>query len=225
MGKKAYMLLILMLLALSMANVIHAQNIPKPSVPISALPFITDASITATSTKLVINGIKITIINQPYAYSFNGTIYVLCYDYRYKAHSAQNWEESSYSLNNSYPPQSNTGTTVLSVQEISISPPPADEAQIDFQVEAIAGHYYQTESGTFIFPDETSGWTPIHTVTITYATPTYTITFHPFPLNDATPPPSSPSPTIPEFSGWMILPLLIVTGLLVYLKKEKIKAR
>jgi hypothetical protein len=206
MGKKAYIILILMLLALSMANVIHAQNIPRPSVPEFTVSRISGASVSGyTSTEVVIKGIKINITNQPYAFSFNGTNYVLCYDYRYKAHSAQNWEESSYSQNNSYPPQSNSNTTILTIQEIS-SPQQPGDVQIDFQVEAIAGHYYQTESGTFIFPDETSGWSPTHTITFPRPQPSHTQS-----------PSPSPSPTIPEFSGWIILPLLIVMGLLVYL--------
>jgi hypothetical protein len=224
MGKKACIIVTLMLLPLAMISVINAQNIPKPSVPVSALASLadvttaqgattTDSTTGATSTELVVNGIKISVINQPFSYSFNGTTYVLCYDYRYKAHSAQNWEKSPYTQNNSYPLQSNSGTTWLLVEEISI-PQPADDAQIDFQVQAIAGHYHQTESGTFIFPDQTSGWTPTHTVTISY--PTQTVT-GPRPTMHTDSPPPSPSPTIPELPVGIVLPFLTVTGLLVYL--------
>ncbi|MCW4009318.1 MAG: hypothetical protein NWF05_01690 [Candidatus Bathyarchaeota archaeon] len=210
MGKKAYMLLILMLLALSMANVIHAENIPKPSVPEFTFYPKGGTSVSGyTSPEVFVNGIQINITNQPYAYSFNDTTYVLCYDYRYKAHSAQNWEESPYAQNNSYPPQSNSNTTILTIPEISLPQPPGD-VQIDFQVQAIAGHYHQTEIGTFIFPDETSEWSP--TQTINFPRPTPSLSY-----------PPSPSPTIPEFSGWIILPLLIVMGSLFYLKKEKIE--
>lgn len=212
MGKKAYMILFLMLLTLTMANVINAQNIPKPSVPEFTVYLIGGASVSGyNSTEVVINGIKINITNQPYAFSSNDTTFVLCYDYRYKAHSAQNWEESSYSQNNNYPTQSNSSSTILTIQEINIPQQPGD-IQVDFQVEAIAGHYYQTESGTFIFPDETSDWSPTKTITIPRPTPTL-------------PYPPSPSPTIPEFSGWIILPLLIIMSLGVYLKKEKIERK
>lgn len=210
MGKKAYMILVLMLLTLSMANVINAQNIPKPSVPEFTVYLTGGASVSGyNSTEVVIKGIKINITNQPYAFSSNDTTYVLCYDYRYKAHSAQNWEESSYSQNNNYPTQSNSSPTILTIQEINIPQQPGD-IQIDFQVEAIVGHYYQAESDTFIFPDETSDWSPTQTITIPRPTPTL-------------PYPPSPSPAIPEFSGWMILPLLIVMSLGVYLKKKKIE--
>jgi hypothetical protein len=205
MGKKAYMIAILVLLATAMISVIHAQNIPKPSVPEFSVSRISGASVSGyTSAEVVVKGIQINITNQPYTYSFNGTTYVLCYDYRYKAHSAQNWEESPYSQNNSYPLQSNSNTTILSIPEISLPQPPSD-VQIDFQVQAIAGHLHQTETGTFIFPDETSGWSP--TQTINFPRPT---------MHTDSPPPS-PSPTIPEFSGWMIPPLLTITGLLIYL--------
>jgi hypothetical protein len=210
MFKKTAIFLIIVFFALPMVNVIYAQNIPKPSVPEFAGSLINDASVSGyTSPRIVINGIKINITNQPYAYSFNGTSYVLCYDYRYKAHSAQNWEESLYSLNNSYPPQSNSNTTILTIQEISVPQQP-DDIQIDFQVQAIVGHYYQTETGIFFSPDEPSDWSPTYTITFPRPTPSL-------------PYPPSPSPTIPEFSGWIILPLLIIMGLIVYLKKEKIE--
>ncbi|MCW4018721.1 MAG: hypothetical protein NWF00_08630 [Candidatus Bathyarchaeota archaeon] len=204
MGKKACMIVTLMLLPLAIMSVIHAQNIPKPSCARICLFSVSHSPFTgSTSTKLVINGIQINITNQPYTYSFNGTTYVLYYDYRYKAHSAQNWEQSPYTQNNSYPPQSNSNTTILSIPEISLPQPPGD-VQIDFQVQAIAGHH-QTETGTFIFPDETSDWSP--TQTINFPRPT---------MHTDSPPPST-SPTIPEFSGWIILPLLTITGLLIYL--------
>ncbi|MCW4017443.1 MAG: hypothetical protein NWF00_01970 [Candidatus Bathyarchaeota archaeon] len=168
MGKKAYLFIVLMLLALSMANVIHAQSIPKPSVP--EFTFMGGVSTSGyTSPTVFINGMRINITNQPYAFSVNGTTYVLCYDYRYKALSAQNWEESAYSQNNSYPLQSNSNTTILTIPEISL-PQTSGAVQIDFQVQAIVEHYYQTESGTFIFPDETSGWSP--TITINFPRPT-----------------------------------------------------
>lgn len=186
MRKKANMILILMLLTLSMANVAYAQNIPKPSVPEFSVYLTGGASVSGnTSTEVVINGIKINITNQPYAFSSNDTTYVLCYDYRYKAHSAQNWEESSYSQNNNYTAQSNSSLTILTVQEISI-PQQSDDIHVDFQVEAIVGRYYQTESGIFIFPDETSDWSPTQTIIIPRPTPTL-------------PYPPSPSPTPTEF--------------------------
>ncbi len=68
---------------------------------------------------------------------------------------------------------------------------------------------YQTLT---VYANDTSGnWAVPQTVT-------YLVNFYP----DYTPAPS-PSPTIPEFSGWIIMPLLIVIGLLVYLAKHKIR--
>lgn len=166
------------------------------------------------------NGGKIIIISQPYAYSFNGTTYVLCYDYRYKDHYAQDWEESPYSLNNSYPLQSNSTPTIMSLPEFSISqpnisPPPPD-FQIDFQVEAIAGHYYQTESGTFISPDETSGWSPTKTVTLPLYGP---------PMTESPPAPSSnPAQQLPSLSPTVVIiavVVIIVIAVAVYVIFKK----
>jgi hypothetical protein len=60
-------------------------------------------------------------------------------------------------------------------------------------VKAIVGHYYQTESGTFILSDETSDWTPTHTLTIAYPIQTITV---PRPTPSLPYPPTPTTPTV-----------------------------
>ena len=194
MNKQFILLLILVATASSLLVAKTAySSVPTPSVPeftakFEAYPYYvpptyeidqyTGKNVTKQEGYYVENkSIIITIKNQPFASSVNGTNYFLFYNIRYKGHFGEDWEEI-YRYSNSYPldslpPMSNSEYTILS---ISAEDYPYS-AKVDVQVEAILGHSYQVfEHYRFFLPDgeyaehfamdERSGWSEIQTVTI-----------------------------------------------------------
>ncbi len=88
---KAFALLLTLIIALSCLTVLivkpaNAQSIPTPSVP--------KFTVKLTSFPNTQNySIQISIDSQPYAYSYNGSLYQEYFNIRVKEHSAQNWTE------------------------------------------------------------------------------------------------------------------------------------
>ena len=134
--------------------------IPKPSVPeftlkLEAHPYdvpptykidqYTGKNVTDKAGYHVENkSIVITIKNQAFTPSFNGTNYYMAYDVRVKAHFGEVWDElypqrectmSKY-LSEDFPKASNSEYTILSVSAKKYPP----DAKVDFQVQAILGH-------------------------------------------------------------------------------------
>lgn len=109
--------------------------------------------------------IEITIKNQNYPLG-------IMYNVRTKGHFAQQWREE-YNINNKqHPPQSEGQYTVLSIPIENNWP---DDAQIDFQVEAMSGAFTSdpdpehSTSGfrpPTVFDGTTSGWSKTQTLTI-----------------------------------------------------------
>ena len=113
--------------------------------------------------------IEITIKNQPFTpyVDSDGNETNLCYNVRAKGHFGDEWEELS-----SNQIQSSSEYTVL-----SLSADYPNGGQIDFQVEAVLGHFYTAffpPTSVIAFPyeafkvDETSGWSSTQTLTISY---------------------------------------------------------
>ncbi len=140
--------------------------------------------------------IDIIIVNQPYPAIINGNSSFVYYDVRIKGHFGQDWTELFPYYSNS-PIQSNSQYTVISL--------PANYHvgdQIDIQVQAAIGYKIVTLIGhppipnvyteSVDFQHASSDWSPTQTLTIPEATQS-----------------PSPSPTIPEFPAWLILPLLV----------------
>jgi len=215
--------LVLTVSSLMMVKLAFAQ-IPTPSVPQFKLEYF-DASYSETNTDpftganvthLVDNRrIYVTVQNQPFAYSSNGTLYDLYYNVRFKGHFAQdvNWRELYSLAYSNYPTQENSKyldytTFSYSLEQIGITSSLllSSNAQVEFQVEAMAGHLEYTPLRSQILIDETSGWSPTQTIAI--------------PTTSTTPTPAlSPSPSIPEFPSWIILPIAIALLFILYLLK------
>ncbi len=194
--------------------------IPSPSVP--------EFTIDIGDSKAIV----LTITNQPFVPYFDANIgnYIkLYYDVRVKFHSDQNWTNLYYIED--VPTQSNSTFKVLSYvlsDENGSSYFLGDKlwevptgSQLDFQVEAMVGYIHRlpiinaTVAYPYVFTGEASGWSKTQTLTIGTGT---------------SPSPSSPtssnitpSPTIPEFPSWIILPIITIVTLatLAYFKKIK----
>ena len=155
--------------------------------------------------------IEIVIKNQPF------TPYIiddwkdinLYYGVRVKGHFGEYWKEiySRYKSSDlAHPVQSSSEYTVL-----SLSADYPDGAQVDFQVKAIAGYYYDELAGRPILPlyvlaaFKTSGWSDTQTITISEEN-VQTI------LNEE----------IPEFPSWIILPLVLTVTVVVAIYKKRL---
>jgi hypothetical protein len=237
---KSFPLLLLIILAVSsliLAESASAQSTPKPSVPeftvkLVAHPYdiapstTTDPYTGKTTTQqgyhVENKSIEITIKNQPYVYSYNGSTAWLDYYIRVKGHFEDNWtilfNFNKYELNyvDTLPHQSASEFTVISI--------PANNypsiGEVDFQVEALSVYkttqimypHIGTEQGAYYATvnelGQESGWSNTQTITIpessTSSTPTPTA-----PNYGPTSSPT-PTPTIPEFSLMIISPLLLL---------------
>jgi len=170
------------------AESIQAPNVPEFTVELVAHPYDVPPVTTTTidqysGEEIVINisgyhvenkSIEITIKNQPFTpfTHQNGYEINLYYNVRSKGHFGDDsdWRElySRYKdPSSANPVQSNFEYTILSVS----ADYPVD-SRVDFQVEAIVGHYYDELAGRPILPlyvlevDESSGWSNTQTITI-----------------------------------------------------------
>jgi len=212
-------LLIIAILALSsliMVESAFAQSITKPSVPeftvkavehpydvpttYSTDPY-TGETITHEGRHVENKSIEIWIKNQPFTPydDAEGHEVNLYYNVRVKGHFEEDWSTpKTYSESESAEriPQSNSEYTVLSL--VNYYNP---KAQVDYQVEAIVGHFYTAyypPGHSIQFPytefqvDETSGWSSTQTLTFSESqTPT------PSPETTPTPTPPNMGPTSP----------------------------
>lgn len=212
-----------------------AKSITQPSAPEFTLDFIHAFWLNGTQ-QYDNNSLIIAITNQHYVGSVNGSTCQIFYDIRIKAHSAQDWqwndlhpigtyyekEFTSYlqehlaSIREDTPVQSNAEYTVVhltyfnpSLAGTGISFPINTNSTIDIQVKAYVGHStqgwvaYQLQSpvlgGQFTNVtalDTSSDWSSTKTIEISYD-------------SNSTSPMTSPSPTVPELSWLIILPLLL----------------
>ena len=205
---------LLSLSGLVMVGFAFAQSIPRPSVPEFTVEYVdysydvppkttstTDLYTNKTTTttfpghRVSNYSIEVTIKNQPFDYSVNGLTYHLYYNVRTKPHFAENWTElyplvdrlryrdsriKSKYVSDESPHASNSNFTVLS---FSTSNYP-DDAQVDFQVQTIVGHYSQVfvldyaflpirgHYETAVAFDVAGDWSSTQTVILTISTPT-----------------------------------------------------
>ena len=235
-------------------------SIPKPSIPEFTLKFVhtyyfettTDPNTGVNRTQQYDNNtIAVTIKNQPYADSINGSNYHLFYDVRMKPHLEKKWTEL-YPLESHYnrefksylddrspyvsgitPLESDSEYTSVSLtyyhpplnsERNSFPPfPLTSNTQVDFQVEAVVGHDSQAWIADHIQSPVLGGHYAPATAFDTSSSwsSTQTIT-----MPDTSASASlNPTPTVPEFLSWTI-PLLLslmvlAAGLLVYHNKRK----
>ena len=204
-----FLMLIIIILSLTFIVILaNAQTIPKPSVPEFTLQ-------TQTQTNTTI--ITLTIRNQPFdaaskypeGFFYNVAVSIdeKNWSELYHVEDAQDW----------YPQQSNSSTTVLTYIPGETVYYPMDASQgvgvipksgeVAFQVQAMIGH---RDRGTFIngfmpyvFVGETSDWSNAQTITI--------------PSNS-----SEPTPTVPEFSWLIILPLLFCISIALVIIRRRV---
>jgi len=246
----ASLILIVIISSLIIVGTTSAQTIPKPSVPQFTLNLVDksyDVPPKTTSTTDPYNGkvttttipgyhvndfkIELSIKNQPFPSTINGNKSSLWYDVRIKGHFGEDWIDQYPSSAMSptslpWPTQSSSGYTLLLF--------PASyrtDDKVDFQVKAIFGYQYSYDTYFYgqqshILPlrvndfiHEESGWS---------STQTFTMPETPTSSNQTTSPTNtitSPTPSVPEFSLWIIpfqfSMMLVIAGLLVYHKKHK----
>jgi hypothetical protein len=250
---KSLTLFLVILLAVSvllMVIPVKANTIPIPSIPEFTAKLV-DRSFNAPATTTIdpytgqtINipahrvenyTIDLTIKNQPYipVIANNGANTSFVYQIQVKGHFAKDWIPM-YPFGDG-PKMSNTDYTIItylllqsedsyyltshdsttpSVNTITGLPP---NASIDFQVEALSGYWTRTiEFGSQHFEAQESGWSPMQTVTIPASSGSTTQT----PSPSSSP---STSPTVPELSWLIIIPLLIaVLSITLILRHRKI---
>ncbi len=215
-----FLVLLAPIMLLAQSNLvlpITEASIPKPSVPEFTVKLVnnwydvpttystdpyTGETITHPGYRVDNKTVELSIKNQPFAYSFNGSTYHLCYNVRTKPHFVEDWDEL-YPVTDRYtsgginyerakyvsgPIQSSSAYTVLSFPDDY----PAN-ARVDFQVQAIVGHdaqVYVNDHPLAPYPighyeqgiafDTAGDWSNTQTITIPTSTPS---------------PTSSPSPT------------------------------
>lgn len=205
-----YLCLFLMTLLVATTStpvIVNAQTIPKPSVPDFTLDFVDKSFTTNDGVYYDSKTIQVTIENQP---SLNHSLF---YNVRYRINGG-NWMDI-YTMDDAYPPQSDSDYTSISVYlhpQGNATIVPADSI-VDVQVEAMIGyihreynpnHTSQLDMYPYVFTGEKSGWSSTQTLNIGESS---TIT---------------PSPTVPEFPiTATLIAILVAASLLLVVGKRK----
>jgi hypothetical protein len=235
------------------------STIPTPSVPEFTLNVVANpiyvpptttidpytGNVTTQAGYYVQNtSIVITIINQPYSYSYNGTTYNLYYNVRFKGHFGQDWTElypvtnevqgasfgNSLYVYSTSPSESNSDYIVLSypVGANAIYPftQLLPDSQVDFQVEAIVGDVSQVFIPDIYDNMPISAGTFVQVIDFDISSDwsnTQTITIPASSTTTSTSP--TPTPTVPEFPTCIILPLFALASLLsiAFIRKRRLK--
>lgn len=214
--------IIMLLLVFTAVATIKAQSIAKPSAPefnvkfeaypydvqptYSTDPYSGKRELIQESYRNENLTIIITIKNQPYFYSVNGSKCWLVYNVAVKGHFGDDWNEYYYTST----PQGSV--QVISDSENTVMQIPGKNypsgSQIDFQVQAVS-EYHGTvrvydhimdrvghlEPGIVVA--ERSDWSEIRTIAIPESSPSPTTSMSPIPIVTQTPI-VSPSPTQPN---------------------------
>lgn len=188
--------------------------------------------------------IEFTIKNQqftPYNDSSGHTI-GMYYNFRYKGNYANDW--TYYPLNQNgqsvihynaglgndeamYPPiypASNSDYTVILLRLSLLGPPIGSQeipngANVDFQIQGLIGYFTVNNNGYVILTGESSDWSSTQTVTIgNISSPTPISTITSTPLSSSS---QSQSPTIPELSWLVIVPLLLAVFAVAFVVKHR----
>lgn len=179
--------------------------------PTSTINPYTGENETSPSYSGVSRGIEITIKNQPFTpyTDADGNLINVYYNVSFKGHFGDVW---GHYPDATYEDLFNASTSTYTIINVSMEPYPSipDGGQLDFRLQALIGYYnYNTApSGTKYVTGftalETSDWSNTQTVTLTriYSTS------------------PNPSPTIPEFSAFAILSLMVALFCAVLLSKN-----
>jgi hypothetical protein len=213
-------------LSLFMVKPANAQTIPTPSIPEFTVKFVdhsydVPAKVTSTfnpyNNKTMENTIPgyhvqnftidLTIKNQPIPSMINGNKSYLLFYILIKGHYGNDWSNPYSNAIDSYPKQSDSDYTVVSLPTASYS---AGDV-IDVQIKALLAygylHYIQVA-----LPDQVYDY---YSVTASDWSNTQTITI---------PASTSPSPSVPEFSLLAVLPLffsMLSIAIILKLRKQR----
>lgn len=175
--------------SLTLAN--HSYTVPSTTTSTTNPYNNKTTTITAPSYYVQNITIDLTIVNQAFPSTIDGNKSYILYNVRMKGHFAENWKYP-YGMfaNDQSPHQSNSTYTVISFPTGTYSS--GDE--IDFQVQATLAYGYLHYLGN----------TPVqsydyYAVSVSDWSPTQTFTM----------PPNTPSPSVPELSWLLIVPLLL----------------
>jgi hypothetical protein len=261
---KCATLLLIIVLAVSgliMVSFAFAQSVTKPSIPEFTAEYVdysydiaptyttdpyTNNTVVQTYGEHVDNRtVVITIKNEPFTpfTDTNGNTINMFYNVRYKGTFGQDWTRVYgvertvwYSFSN---PDDNYGYKIqdyASQNTVVLITSPAQQGEMDIQVEAlqgytnrttIQGHIFMSVVG-YTFYGEESGWSNTQTITLGEAS-----TYTPTPSPSQSPVPSA-SPTVPpepttnpiglpqeSLYAIAIAAIIIIIVLLVYFKKRK----
>ncbi len=238
MGSLNKSLALILILAMTISSLIivkpaSAQSIPKPSMPEFTLKYV-DYSYDVPSTSSIdpftgnnspINGyhvegrtIELSIKNQPFTPTPMGPAPAasteLMYNIRVKGHFGQGWTEI-WHPSDPYPRQSDSAYTVFNFSLSGLADnlrfDVNSKVQIHFQAVAMNGviskNITEGPMGPLYFVGETSEWSNIETLSIPDGTVSSSTSTSPTISPTITI--AAPTPTVPELSWLIILPLLI----------------
>jgi hypothetical protein len=174
----------------------------------------TNPSVPQFSLKYLNQTVEIRIINQPFtSNSVNGRSVGLYYDIRWKEHNEAEWHyffPHSYLFEATNSVDYDVTDSSLTVVSYGLNSKDSDVQlngdfagkQLDFEVQALIGSYtvittQPNEKYHYPFDGEISGYSNTQTIAI------------PQDSSNTTTPMPSPSPTVPELSWWVILPLFV----------------
>ncbi len=168
------------------------------------------------------SGIEVSIKNQPFSpyYDLNSTFTIYLYNnIRVKDHNQTSWREL-YNPDLGYLQQSDAGRTNTTIPINEASEP----TQIDIQVQALIGYTHRIYQGglsaPWYFNGTTSEWSGTQTVSLP-AIVSLSPTPSPTQTPSSTQNPINPSPSIPEFPTWIILPLAIISVIFAVLVSKR----
>jgi hypothetical protein len=236
---KGFSLLLVVILTVSslmMVESANAQTSPTPSVPKYVLQYV-DGSYDVPTTQTIDQYTGKTITHQ--GYHVNLTVFEmviqnqlqpiddLYYSIRVKGHYSAEWI-SFFDLSEGLPLQdSSSQQTIIRMGTLSqdgltlqgahksITIPSGGKE--DIQVQALIGSIGRDASqpmAPYVFRGTESDWSPIQTITI----PADAVSPIATPITTVSP---SPTPTVPELSWLVILPLLISVALLLVRRQRK----
>ena len=217
-ANKLFPLLLFLLLAISSLIIVEstfAQSIHKPSVPEFSLKLVDFSYDT--------RAIELTIKNQPFvSYNDNGQIISLHYNVHFKLHDSDSWTAMYYcgdifpthsssdytKLDYPLPLISSSGSSYYLLREnggnYNIMSQISFNEQIDFRVQAMEGYLMPSS-----FTGQTSDWN-VQTITISGV---------------STSPNPTSTPTAPEFSWFVILPLFVIVLSVAFVLRVKLRKR
>ena len=198
---------------------VSSAQTPIPSSSPTPSPSPSPPEFTA---RFVPSSLEVTIKNQPLAdyVDTNDSNPSLYYGFRLKDHeNIQDWNYAPiyYVGISSYGTYYKASTSDYTVVSFPLGSYPLTgilgSGQVDLQVMALIGNEVPTnyENGTvYGFDGVTSVWSDVQTITIPISSSSPTATFTTL----------TPSPSIPEFSTWIVVPLVLAATLLIVYKRK-----